>query len=113
MNWAKLLALPRCHPGIGRQENGNDQERRIEARICGDGPREAARNCEQGRQGQPWRRPQEQCQPLNSSPACEKVAGRTPSARRFFASSERSRNAKAEMALVGLWPTARTSILGT
>jgi hypothetical protein len=66
VNRGKLLAFPGCHYGNWRKTNGNDHEWRIEARICSNGPRQAARNREQGRQGEPRRRPQEQLEPLDS-----------------------------------------------
>jgi hypothetical protein len=47
--------------------HGDEQNGKIEARICGDGSGKAARNREQRRQGEPRRRAQEQLQPLTRS----------------------------------------------
>jgi len=64
VNRKKQPAFPSRHSALGRIENGNDKERRIQARIRGDGSGETARNREQGRQGESRRRTQEQVQPL-------------------------------------------------
>ena len=55
-------------------KHGNEERRRVEARVCGDGPGQAAGNCKQGRQGQPRWRPQEfeQHEPLNVTSRREK-----------------------------------------
>lgn len=52
-------------PGHEEVEHAEHEKWWVEARICGDGSREAARNRKQGRQGQSRRRTQEQLQPLN------------------------------------------------
>ena len=57
------------------KESNNADEEWIEARVCGDEPGKAARNCEQGRQGQPRRRPQEQLEPLSNPKEQRNSAG--------------------------------------
>lgn len=57
-------AFAGCSIAEKEEEHASNEERRIEARICCHGSRQAARNREQGREGQSWWRTQEQLQPL-------------------------------------------------
>ena len=79
----------RCH--------ANNQKRRIEAGLCGDGSCEAARDRQQGRKGESWRRPQSELEPLVIffGEACAPDVG--PFVRRL--SSLRCRNAQVLIAL--------------
>jgi hypothetical protein len=63
MNRAELLALQSRQSGIWEINYGNEQERRIEARICSHGSRKTARNRKQGRKSEPRRRSEEQLWP--------------------------------------------------
>lgn len=68
-------------------EDGSDQERRIKARVCSNGPGQAARDREQGRQGEPRWRPQAGfSQPLSARnpPRAGKRRASLNAARRFL-----------------------------
>lgn len=51
-------------PPRREKSNGTNQERWIEAGLCSDGSRKAARNCKQGRQGKPRWWPKGEFQPV-------------------------------------------------
>jgi hypothetical protein len=46
------------------ETDGSNQEWRLKARVCSDGPGEAARDRKQGRQSESRRRPQGKLEPL-------------------------------------------------